>query len=217
MRLVLISDTHTYHDELILPKGDVLIHAGDISSRGYTTEVRDFLEWFDKQDFEEKIFIAGNHDFFFENRDIEDVRKIISEYKSVTYLFDEEIIINGVKFYGTPWQPEFCNWAFNVQRGELHKKWNKIPKDVNVLITHGPPYTILDRVKPSWNTCSEQVGCFELLNAINDLKDLKLNVFGHIHEAYGEMMIDNVTFINASVLDERYMLVNEPKIFDIII
>lgn len=132
-KIVFISDTHNKHNYLtsnaygnILGSGDYLIHCGDVSSMGYKHEIEQFLEWFSNTDFKHKIFIAGNHDFGFEQQ-----TDIAQEYKEmgVIYLFDSSVIIDGIKFYGSPWQPEFHNWAFNLSRGEeLAEKWEQIPK-----------------------------------------------------------------------------------------
>jgi len=91
------------------------------------------------------------------------------------------VIIEGVKFYGSPWQPRFFDWAFNLDRGEeIKKKWDLIPMDTDVLITHGPPYGILDLTHEG-----EKVGCEELMKAVLRVQP-KIHIFGHIHEAYGE-------------------------------
>ena len=203
MKIVAISDTHGMHRQLELPSGDMLIHAGDISKRGYKTEVLDFLEHFSSLDFKYKVFIAGNHDFFFEKESNEEITKLIPP--NVIYLNDSGVQIEGVNIWGSPVQPEFFDWAFNRQRGaEIAKHWDLIPNDTDILITHGPPMGILDKT-----TQGLDVGCEELTKKIKSL-NLKMHIFGHIHEAYGNLQKDGVDFINASVLDVRYRLVNEP-------
>lgn len=208
-KLTFISDTHNKHKHLtskamgdILGSGDVLIHSGDISSLGKSHEIKDFLDWFSNTDFEHKIFIAGNHDFGFElGYDID------QEYKDkgVIYLQDSEVTIDGIKFYGSPWQPEFHNWAFNLPRGEkLSQKWLNIPGDIDILITHGPAYGILDYVPMGGH-----VGCEELYKRIFEVKP-KIHVCGHIHESYGQKTIDGVEFLNASVLNDRYEHTHKP-------
>jgi Icc-related predicted phosphoesterase len=209
MKITFISDTHNKHNHLtskvynnILGSGDVLVHAGDISSMGKTHEIKNFLDWFSNTDFTHKIFIAGNHDWGFElNSDI------APEYKekSVHYLFDSEIVIDGVKFYGSPWQPEFYNWAFNLPRGEkLAEKWALIPTDTDILITHGPAYGILD-----WVPSGIQVGCQDLFHKIMEIQP-RIHVCGHIHCAYGQKYFNGIEFLNASVLDEQYQHHNKP-------
>ena len=199
MKITLISDTHTQHDKLRLPGGDLLIFAGDFMSSGYSkTEVINFLGWLDEQPYDFIVFIAGNHDRWVENFN-EDFRGLLTGYKNIEYLQDEWIIIDGVKIYGTPWQPWFHNWAFNLQRGEaLQKKWDMIPEDADILITHSPPFRILDKCEDGY-----RAGCENLLNRLNVVKP-KINVFGHIHEACGHVYQDGTHFFNASVLDARY-------------
>jgi len=122
------------------------------------------------------------------------------------------VTVAGIKFYGSPWQPWFYDWAFNLKRRtEIRAKWDLIPLDTEVLITHGPPYGILDRT-----TRGERVGCEELLEAIKQIRP-RLHVFGHIHEAYGIRSNDDISYINGSNCDVRFRLVNPPivQIFDI--
>lgn len=205
LNLVLISDTHGLHDQLRLPPGDVILHAGDVSSRGTEKEIVKFLEWFESLNYPHKIFIAGNHDFFFENNSPEKIKEIIPP--SVTYLNDSGVEIEGVKVWGSPVTPWFFDWAFNRQRGAAIKKhWDLIPEDTDILMTHGPVHGILDKT----NT-GVAAGCEELLKTINNSK-IKLHVSGHIHEGYGERVVDGIRYINASVLDIRYRQVNDPVI-----
>ena len=207
--MTFISDTHGKHEYLtskaynnILGSGDVLVHAGDCTNVGKVGEIKDFLNWFSNTDYTHKIFIAGNHDFGFEL-----VHDIAPEYKEkgVHYLFDSEVVIDDVKFYGSPWQPEFYDWAFNLPRGEkLAEKWALIPNDTDILITHGPAYQMLD-----WTLNNQLVGCQDLFNRIMTVKP-KIHVCGHIHCAYGQKYFNDVDFLNASVLNERYQHENKP-------
>ena len=209
MKMTYISDTHGKHEHLtskaynnILGSGDVLVHAGDCTNVGKVGEIKDFLDWFSNTDYTHKIFIAGNHDFGFEL-----VHDIAPEYKEkgVHYLFDSEVVIDGLKFYGSPWQPEFYDWAFNLPRGEkLAEKWSLIPGDTDILITHGPAYGMLD-----WVPNNQQVGCQDLFHRVMEVQP-KIHVCGHIHCAYGQKYFNNVEFLNASVLNERYQHENKP-------
>ncbi|MBO9702350.1 MAG: metallophosphatase domain-containing protein [Sporocytophaga sp.] len=208
MKFVIISDTHGEHRKLTLPKGDVLIHAGDISRCGEEDEVLDFLEWFKELNFEHRIFIAGNHDFFFEKNSEEDIKKLIPS--NVTYLCDSGITIEGIKVWGSPVTPWFYNWAFNRHRGEaINRHWELIPIDTDIIITHGPVLGILDQT-----TRGQNVGCKDLLNTINAVIP-KVHICGHIHEAYGQENISGTMFINAAVVDVNYLLKNEPIIFEL--
>lgn len=208
MKIVAISDTHTKHNHLKLPKGDMLIHAGDISSGGTESEVKNFLHWFGSQDFKYKVLIAGNHDFFFEARTPHYIASLLP--KGVIYLNDEGVTIEGINIWGSPVQPWFYNWAFNRQRGkEINQHWKLIPQNTDILITHGPTFGILDKT-----TRGEQVGCEDLKNMIDKIQP-KFHICGHIHEAYGIEKVKNTTYINASVLNERYELVNKAIEFEI--
>jgi len=207
LKIIAISDTHGYHDQLLLPSGDVLIHAGDFSSRGSESEVKDFLHWFSEQNFKHKICIAGNHDFFFERAEAERIESIIP--KDVIYLNDSGITIDGVNIWGSPVTPWFFDWAFNRHRGaDIKKHWDLILHDTDILITHGPMHGVLDRTIHGM-----QVGCEVLKDAINIIKP-KVHICGHIHEAYGQSTLQDTLFINASVLDVRYRLVNPPVVFE---
>ena len=202
MQITLISDTHGFHDQLHLAGGDVLIHAGDVTARGTEIEVVQFLNWFENQKYTHKIFIAGNHDWFFENESAQHIQSLIP--KEVIYLNDSGIRINGYLIWGSPIQPTFFDWAFNRNRGdEIDQHWQLIPKNTDVLITHGPPFDILDQT-----VRGEKVGCEMLAKKVHEVQP-KLHVFGHIHEAYGMIKTESTTFVNASVLDVGYRLKNE--------
>ena len=211
MKITFISDTHTKHKQLDLSGGDLLIHAGDIMNSGYSkSDIHAFCEWFEAQDYKHKIFIAGNHDRMFENHPLES-NTIVNKY-DVTYLQDDEHLIDGVKLYGTPWQPEFCNWAFNLpRRGDgLMAKWGAIPKDTDILITHGPAYGHLDVSGYG----GQNVGCELLRERIDKVKPL-IHVFGHIHGSAGYKFDGTTHYFNASVLNERYEYQNKPMTIDL--
>lgn len=207
MRFVCISDTHNKLNRLVIPDGDVLIHAGDATGRGTVQELSRFNKEIGELPHPIKIFVPGNHDLGCE--ETPQIAKLISS-NFTHYLVDESVEIDGVKIYGSPYQPEFCNWAFNLPRGEpLKRKWAQIPDDTNVLITHGPPYGILDQTPTG-----EKVGCHDLMNRIQELKELKMHHFGHIHHSYGIEQKGGVTFINTSICTEEYLPTNQPIVFD---
>ena len=208
MKFVAISDSHCRHHNLKLPKGDVLLHAGDISYKGEKVELCDFVQWFSRQNFTYKIFIAGNHDFYFEKTNAADVTALIPE--DVIYLNDSGITINGISIWGSPVTPWFFQWAFNRHRGlPINKHWNLIPQNTDILLTHGPAFGIHDTV-----INGKHAGCKDLLEKIKQVKP-KVHVCGHVHESYGVAIKSGTKFINASVLNESYELVNKPVVFEL--
>jgi Icc-related predicted phosphoesterase len=237
MRIVCISDTHGLHKPMEdfnpLPEGDVLIHAGDCTNVGKPHEVKEFVEWFmDVKGFDSKIFIAGNHDWSFENHryphhkgDFEWYYHLMNEenlsQSDVTYLEDNGFTIESsefskpIKFWGSPWQPEFYSWAFNLPRlgDDLKKYWDMIPDDTDVLITHGPPNEVRDFVN-NWRQPVRNVGCELLRFRVEQIKPL-VHIFGHIHEAYGVEYNDNILYVNASICNERYVPSNKPIVVDL--
>ena len=218
MIITIISDTHGKHNEITqdLPGGDLLLHAGDISSMGYQHEVQQFCKWFNNvENYNHKIFIAGNHDWGFQNN-VEKIMEIVNSYKTVDYIQDETIQVNNgdkmVNIYGSPWQPEFYNWAFNLPKNgvELAAKWDAIPDNTDILITHGPAFGVLDTVAGKmW----DNLGCQLLTNKIKSIKP-KIHVCGHIHSGYGYYFDGDTHFINASVLNEAYQYTNKPITID---
>lgn len=208
MRVVCISDTHFRHWQMkAVPEGDLLIHAGDITRQGALDDVQSFNEWLGTLPYRHKVCICGNHDFCFE-RQPEQARRLIT---NAVYLQDEAIVIEGFKIYGSPWQPWFFDWAFNLHRGAaIREKWELIPEDTDILVTHGPVYGILDRVKSG-----ERVGCEDLLERIKELTHLKLHIAGHIHEAYGTAEMNGVKYVNASICTLSYEPDNAPLVVEL--
>lgn len=214
MRITFISDTHGLHHELPeLPGGDLLIHAGDSTNYGTFSDTKRFVEWFDSQiQYDATIFIAGNHDLLWERAPKSAETFLLNSTRNI-YLQDNFCVFvnkdatESVKIYGSPWQPEFHNWAFNLPRQgkELQEKWNMIPDDTDILITHGPPNSILDRAEGN----PMYLGCELLTEAVSNKKP-KIHVFGHIHGGYGYIFKDNTHYINAAVLNDKYSMVNKP-------
>jgi Icc-related predicted phosphoesterase len=225
MKIVLLSDTHGLHDSIRVPHGDLLIHAGDLSSSGTDREVAAAAQWLGSLPHRHKIAIAGNHDWLFERQPTRAATLLRSA--GIIYLQDSGITLGGLTIYGSPWQPEFMHWAFNVPRGQLAKHWKQIPTGLDILITHGPPYGILDqRVQPGlrklapWEAeepfvGSDHVGCVELLAAVERVKP-QVHVFGHIHSGYGATQNQHTGFYNASVCDEDYEPIHEPWLIDVV-
>lgn len=212
IELTCISDTHTMESEIIFKKGqrDILIHSGDATNIGSMNEICSFLDWFSEQEYNHKIFIPGNHDRGCESHN--NMVKEICNRLNIIYLNEESVNVMGLKIYGSPYTPTFPRkgiWAFNADKGdEIKKHWDLIPQDTNILVTHGPPYGILDEVNNNMSTDIHQ-GCEELRKAVFKINPV-LHVFGHIHEGNGTKVIDKTLFVNASVLDERYKYVNKP-------
>lgn len=215
--LVLISDTHTKHLEIedqlkqiyTEHPDSIIVHSGDISYRGKKWEVEEFAQWYSGLPFKNKIMIAGNHDFLFEDSP-EVAKDILDRIGGIIYLNDSGGELEGLKFWGSPVTPWFHNWAFNRVEEKINEHWNLIPNDINVLITHGPPYLTLDATRMGL-----RVGCPRLANKIKGLSDLKVHVFGHIHEADGIVEKNGVTYVNASILDLYYEVKNSPVILHV--
>lgn len=201
----MLSDTHSRHQKLAVPDGDLLIVAGDVTSRGNLAEVEAFDLFLGGLPHRHKIVIAGNHDFCFERTPAEARARITQ----ATYLEDEGCCIEGLQVWGSPWQPWFQNWAFNLRRGAaLRARWDLIPVDVDILVTHGPPFGIGDLCYDG-----RRVGCEDLLVRVRELQP-RLHCFGHIHEAYGVYRDGETTLVNASTCDLRYRPLNPPVVVD---
>jgi predicted phosphodiesterase len=220
-------------EKLVKPNDyNILIHAGDCTNVGRKYEVEDFIYWFKNiKGFNNKFFIAGNHDTSFEyfnnHKNLNDSDKISWIYQFLdeeelfesdcVYLEDQGFVINvpnfykPIKLYGSPWQPEFYSWAFNLPRNgsELELKWKNIPDDTDILITHGPPHGILD-----FNPSNQPCGCELLSLRVKEIKPL-LHIFGHIHHGYGVRYINDSLFVNASICTEKYDPINKPIVIDI--
>lgn len=221
MKLVIFSDTHNRHEKMRpLPKGDVLIFCGDAQRTGFDDgELIEFNIWLGEQPFDHRIVIAGNHDRILEHDGVEGSQDI---YFNATYLQDSGCEIDGVKFWGSPWQPEFNNWAFNLSRGKaLKEKWDLIPDDTDVLITHAPPQGYFDECiafpiqKRFGRPITEHAGCEELAKAVRRIKP-KVHCFGHIHDGGGNVLQDgNTLFVNAAICTPKMAPTNPPIVVEI--
>jgi Icc-related predicted phosphoesterase len=212
VKVVCISDTHNQLDKVQVPDGDILIHAGDFTGRGRIEEITKFNHELSLLPHKRKIVIAGNHDILFETNPTL-ARSLLT---GCDYLEDSGVEIEGIKFWGSPWQPQFYNWAFNKKRGmPLREKWNLIPSETDVLITHGPPYGVLDLAQRIYPLSDEHVGCEELRREVIDRIKPRLHVFGHIHHSYGTVKLGDTQFINAATLNEQYQVAHPPVIFNL--
>ncbi len=212
MRLVCISDTHGDHTGLVLPEGDVLIHAGDLSAHGQRGETLGFMKWLGSRGFDKTLCIAGNHDTFMEQEPL--LTRQFADDHGVELLNDSGIEWSGLKFWGSPITPRFYNWSFMRDPGEsINAHWRLIPDDTDVLITHGPPYRIMDVVLRA-DGQGEHAGCPSLLARVKDISP-KAHIFGHIHECHGTLQQDGVTYYNVSTMNEHYKRTHLPVVIDI--
>jgi len=217
MKLIATSDCHGKLSQAALPHGDVLILGGDIlANRSGDPDtdaalqlgaLRELDAYCGSLNYKHVLMIAGNHDWVFER--LEGARHVL---KNIVYLEDSGTEIEGLKFWGSPHQPWFFDWAFNRPRNgaELAHYWSLIPNDTDVLITHGPPFGILDLPFGK----GESAGCELLLKRVEEVKPL-VHMFGHIHGSYGRMQRGRTLFVNACLCNELYNPVNPPHIIDL--
>ncbi|MEQ1503619.1 MAG: metallophosphatase domain-containing protein [Myxococcota bacterium] len=205
MRVVCLSDVHSRFAGLVVPDGDLLVVAGDLTRRGTREEIGAFDDWLATLPHPHKVVIAGNHDFGFERDPA--ARTWIT---AGTYLQDEGCRVGGLSVWGSPWQPRFFDWAFNLDRGApLEAVWAKIPVGTDLLVTHGPPHGILDQCFDG-----RSVGDEALRDAVLRIRP-RLHVFGHIHEAYGQRELDGIRFVNASTCSLAYVPDQAPIVIDL--
>lgn len=239
-RIVCMSDTHGQHRDIAVPKGDVLIHAGDFTQTGEVRVVQDLLDYFRRLEIPTTICIAGNHDMtldlpYYDRswrrfhsrriRNAEDAPRAMQQYTQETaggpnqfyYLEDSSCQIPvqkgsaALSVYGSPWSPEFYDWAFNVPRGRpSHEIWSRIDPETDVLVTHGPPLGRGD-------LCDHggRAGCHDLLQQVQKRVKPRLMVFGHIHEGYGTTYDGTTLYVNASNLDLDYKNVHPCTVIDL--
>lgn len=224
MKIWHISDTHGFHNQLIIPDGiDLVVHTGD-STNYYDErneqEFIDFLEWYASIDIPNKIYVAGNHDGTIYKR--EKWCKSLFKENNIVYLHDELVTINDVNIYGSPWSPTFGNWYFMQRRDTLNRRWDLIPDETDILLCHTMPMGVLD-LTVDFSHFIKQVGCSALFKRTQKLPNLKLFCGGHIHNNkniinFGLRTIDDVTYSNGSaVKDGRFELgiVNNGTILEI--
>lgn len=214
MKIVAISDIHIsdahQKREIDLPDGDLLIVAGDLTSTGTPAQLAAFNSYLEKHTskFNHKpLVIAGNHDFALE-REPEEAIEILT---AADYMEDALVEIDGVRIWGSPWTPTFFDWAFMKDRGpEIRKMWVMIPENLDLLVTHGPPWGILD-------FCGSHAGCSDLLDIVTNKlgKAPRFHIFGHIHEGFGSHENEKTQFLNVSVCDEKYHAVNKPTVIEL--
>lgn len=194
-----VSDLHGFQPQLV--GGDILIICGDLTARNTKDEYTRFISWLSKLPYRCKIVIAGNHDGLIEKG------TVTIGNDQIHYLCDSGYEFEGIKIWGSPWTPTFLNWYFMKDRGDpIKEKWDLIPSDTDILVTHGPPYGIFDE------TVDEiRVGCEDLKKAVQERIKPRIHCFGHIHECGGSISeMDGITYVNCSYIDEHYRPVNSP-------
>lgn len=197
MKIFHLSDTHGCHRQLQnLPEADLIIHSGDFTMAGSEEEAIDFLNWFCDLPYKHKIFICGNHDECLYGANIDGLDN------NVHYLCNSGITIEGIRFYGVPMFLEDCV----TERQSLYYK--RIPADTNVLITHTPPFGILD-FDDNINFGSE-----ELLDIVNTIKP-QLHLFGHIHQHHGITKVGKTTFSNAAIMNQDYTAITKGNLLSL--
>lgn len=233
MKVVCISDTHGYHDDISMPEGDMLIHAGDFTNIGSPKEILNFNNWLGKLNYKHKIVIPGNHD-----RGIENIPNAASLISNATILIHNqspsidrshhilEIEDKYIYIVGAQYSPRFSRgWAFNYDRKNGEDLWKEVLLEArpDILITHTPPFGVLDKVKNIYHDVvggdyaadnDGSVGCKDLLASVLKKKP-KLHVFGHIHEGYGIFKNNDTTFVNASIWDHYNACINKPIVVEI--
>jgi hypothetical protein len=220
MRIVAVADTHLFTDDLTVPDGDVFVHAGDLCRGGSIEELHEAAGWLASLPHRHKVIVAGNHDWalapcehdpvichscLMRDRgsptsktfprvrcadDVEAARAVLAPF---TYLEDSEAVIDGVRFYGSPWQPAFNDWAFNLPRGApLGAVWSRIPAGLDVLVTHGPPEGFGDA-----SPVGDRAGCADLRRRVAEVAP-RLHLFGHIHQDGGVWHDGATTYANVT-------------------
>lgn len=207
--LTCISDLHGNFPRLI--GGDLLIIAGDITARDEMYEYEAFNEWCGRQQYEKVIVIAGNHDGMMEK----DPAMFKSDACNFTYLCNTGTSFRGCTIWGSPYTPVFCDWSFMGKQNEMKAFWEMIPRDVDILVTHGPAWMICDK-----NEGGEFCGCKHLRSALDERVAPLLHVFGHIHEQGGKDLLlkrfcgnRDTLCVNVAHVNERYRVANDPSNF----
>jgi len=204
-RIVACSDTHTKHRDLQIPEGDVFIFAGDFEIRN-NLDLFEMSEWLKELPHKNVVAIFGNHDFT-ENYPKENMKQMFGR---VHLLFNESITVDGFKIWGSPYSPYFNNWAWMQPDNMLAEIWASIPLETEILITHCPPFGILDQVLPR----DDSQGSRTLKDRVKDVHPY-LHLFGHIHEGFGQYTDGKTDYYNCSVLDEQYKLTNPITIIEV--
>jgi Icc-related predicted phosphoesterase len=213
MKIVAVSDLHGVLPEV--PACDLLLLAGDITpveNHKLDFQARwldgEFRAWLERVPARKVIGVAGNHDFIFQR-----MPEAVPPGLPWTYLQDELTEWEGLKIYGSPWQPWFYDWAFNLYEPDLKPKWDLIPAGTDVLVLHGPPYGYGDGV-PEGSGAVRRCGSPSLTERIKEVRP-KLVVYGHIHEGRGEWRLGPTVLANVTLADVSYRPVYAPWVFEL--
>jgi len=208
-----ISDVHGCFEDLSIPECDILLIAGDVSKYGKNIYKDSnwlslyFNRWLKEQPAKHIVMTPGNHDVIFDYA-LKTVPKL-----NCHVLIDEMIEIEGIKIYGSPWSLEFYNWGFNLSEEKLSLVWDKIPEGLDFLLLHGPPFGIMDMTcNPGYP--SKRIGSKSLIKKIKEVRP-KYVVFGHNHGEPGVIEEDGIVFINATLANDYYDIVNPPTLIEI--
>jgi hypothetical protein len=201
MNKLFISDTYGHHEELLLPRGDMIIHAGNLTKDGTEPEVRDFLDWFSHLNYRYRIFISGTRDVLFE-KEPELIRRLIPS--NVIYLEESGVEINGFKLWGTPYNTANYGNPFSVGPDEIEDHWNKIPDDTDIVIGRTPAFGVQDE-----DVAGRHMGNKDLLRKLVKVCP-RYFVSGNIHGAHRYEYRHHINFVNASLLNEEYEVQNKP-------
>jgi len=187
--LCIVSDTHRKHREVTIPHCDILIHCGDFCSfqRAEIPTLDDADSWFAESPANQVVCIGGNHDFALQHREF--------EFSHARFLEDELVEIDGLRIYGTPWCPYLSGFAYYATSDELLEHWKQIPSGIDILITHTPPFGLLDL--PTSGTIN--LGCPHLREELKRIRP-RLHVFGHVHASHGILETSGTLYINAAIV-----------------
>lgn len=206
MRIVAISDTHELHRELEVPDGDLLIHAGDLTMFGKSLQaLRDFNEWLGELPHRHKVVVYGNHEYMLEADP--GLRRLLS---NAVVLVNESVVIEGVKVWGSPLTQHYGGAFGRSNPADRVCVYNTIPADTDIVVTHGPPFGILDST-PEYPGPS---GDRELREAVRRTRP-RLHIFGHVHSGYGVLPTRNTMFVNAALMGWAGDLENKPIVVNL--
>jgi Icc-related predicted phosphoesterase len=204
VRIVLVGDTHGQHRTLHVPSGDFLLHAGDFTLLNRSREeVRDFNQCLSDLPHRRKVVVPGNHDFKFADPKW---RNLIS---GAILLLNEGVELDGIRIWGSPLTPSNFESFGATSEADCARIFSQIPDGTDLVITHGPPFGILDVAERG----NGNHGCAHLLAAIRRVRPA-LHVFGHIHQSYGMASANGTVFVNAAPAGPGYRVIRQPIVIE---